>query len=379
MWWPQRLLVGAVLIAGCVPGWAVHPANADDSAGQLKAFKDWVVGCDNLRRCTALGLMKDGGSDGYIVVQRDGLADAGPRLTFSVLTQSPLKSPVLSVSIDGKPARGDLHWPAKVVDPYAKVTLSGSDAASIIERLKSAKGLTLNLKDAQGSETDTASVSLAGSVAALLYMDDQQLRVGTETALVKKGTTAASSIPMPPAAPVIEAQIMTELPLKSAKGSQAQAQTAPIEAAGRDLDLPDALTLNRDESCEGYASMALQMPGGKIVWGVCESAAAYNFDYSFWITRQRDGKTTTPDPATFTVPAALQLDQMSNLLTNPGLSRDGRLLTAFEKGRGLGDCGTLSEWAFDGSAFRLVSYATMTACNGVSPDDWPVLYTARVK
>ena len=49
------------------------------------------------------------------------------------------------------------------------------------------------------------------------------------------------------------------------------------------------------------------------------------------------------------------------------------------KGRGIADCGQLTNWAWTGKAFVLISENTMPACHGVSSDDWPPLFASRQK
>jgi hypothetical protein len=48
-------------------------------AGELKSYKDWVIGCDNARACVALGMTADDDSlSAYLRIARDGAADAAP-------------------------------------------------------------------------------------------------------------------------------------------------------------------------------------------------------------------------------------------------------------------------------------------------------------
>jgi Protein of unknown function (DUF1176) len=64
----------------------------------------------------------------------------------------------------------------------------------------------------------------------------------------------------------------------------------------------------------------------------------------------------------------------TDLLFN--VTAEGAKLTAFYKGRGLGDCGTAGEWTFVDYAYRLDRYAAQDSCDGTLPEDWPVIYPA---
>ena len=69
-------------------------------------------------------------------------------------------------------------------------------------------------------------------------------------------------------------------------------------------------------------------------------------------------------------------DEGKPMLINAGWDQERGLLTSFSKGRGLGDCGTLSEYAWDGRAFRLVEQAEMGECRGST--DYITTWRARV-
>ena len=54
-----------------------------------------------------------------------------------------------------------------------------------------------------------------------------------------------------------------------------------------------------------------------------------------------------------------------------------RTLSAFAKGRGIGDCGTLQTWAWTGDRFALTEERSMGECAGVPSDMWPVAWRTR--
>jgi hypothetical protein len=54
-----------------------------------------------------------------------------------------------------------------------------------------------------------------------------------------------------------------------------------------------------------------------------------------------------------------------------------RILSAYDKGRGVGDCGDSHEWAWTGQAFALTREAFMPVCRGQS--DWPISFQAKVE
>ncbi|NBF03920.1 DUF1176 domain-containing protein [Pseudomonas sp. Fl5BN2] len=53
------------------------------------------------------------------------------------------------------------------------------------------------------------------------------------------------------------------------------------------------------------------------------------------------------------------------------------VLSSFLLGRGVGDCGEMASWHFDGQAFQLTDYRRMPSCSGLGYEDWPVLWSAE--
>jgi hypothetical protein len=52
------------------------------------------------------------------------------------------------------------------------------------------------------------------------------------------------------------------------------------------------------------------------------------------------------------------------ILVNAAWDPESRRLHEYNKGRGLGDCGTRAEYAWDGERFRLVRQEEMDECRG---------------
>jgi hypothetical protein len=353
-----RCLAALVVAAGLATPLAVAAA---DRAGELKSFRDWVVGCDNTLACTALGLPPaDGAGSAFVKVTRVGGPVATAEVEIVAYAETTPVAPRLRLRVEGGKGPGlpSDGLDAELDGDFVRARLTGADAAAVIAALLPAKGLTVDLLD--GSKSLASSpVSLSGSSASLRYMDAEQGRAGGVTALVATGSAAAAKVPAAPAAPVVTPVGMSEL------SPPPKRRPAGVPAASAD-DCP----IDPKET-------AVALPGGRTLWGVCVSAGAYNFTYDFWIAGA--GK---PQPARFEIPgigAALSMGEDDDYaaLTNPGLSDDGFVLSAFSKGRGIGDCGALAEWVFDGERFRALTYAEMGECMGVPPDDWPVLYTAR--
>lgn len=366
--WPSSSATGAavvlrqgVAVAALLAVAAPLPAAAADRAGELKTFRDWVIGCDNTLTCTALGMAPaDGSGTAFVKITRAGGPAATPEVSVVIYPETTPSAPRLRLRLDGGKGPGlpSDTLAAALDGDFVRARLTGADAAAVIAALLPAKGLTVEVLDGTRS-LSSSPVSLSGSSATLRYMDAEQGRAGGVTALVATGTAAASKVPAAPAAPLVTAQPMSEL------SPPPKRRPAGIPAA------------NADDCPIDPKEMAVSLPGGRTLWGTCVSAGAYNFTYEFWVAGS--GK---PQPARFEVPGAGAVMSMGEdddyaALVNPGLSDDGLVLSAFSKGRGIGDCGGLAEFVFDGEGFGALTYAAMDTCMGVPADDWPVLWTAR--
>jgi Protein of unknown function (DUF1176) len=204
-------------------------------------------------------------------------------------------------------------------------------------------------------------ISLSGLVASGRAMDAQQGRTGTLTALIDMGRRPASTVPPAPAKPVIVAQPFTP-----------RARVAP----------PAALLRLRQSECDdserydpGATNItAYTLDRTRILWSVPCGAGAYNVWNRFYI--QKPDRSLTPVSFTGLAPRD-ETDAYGPV--NPSIDPQRGMVTAFSKGRGLGDCGTAETFAWSGQAFVLTSARAMLPCGGIISDFWPSLFTSLVQ
>ena len=221
-----------------------------------------------------------------------------------------------------------------------------------VAAIANAKSLKLQRTDAA---EEAVNVSLSGSSASLRYLDAEQKRDGGVTALVAKGGKPASEVPPPPAAPVVKGS-----PVKSL-------ETLPSVPK----NLPEANPDDCSDMAEGR--FAVDLGEGHTLWGVCYGTGAYNYAYAIYIADAK-GKVTPVKPQ----PGDLA-DEGVLVLTNPYAPDGGKTIEAFNKGRGLGDCGDEDAYAWNGQELVLVRSTEMITCRGISSEDWIGTYQAVVK
>lgn len=310
---------------------------APPKPGSIETFGDWTVACDNVRRCEMTSLIPenqapDGSDSGAsFSITREPGPNAG--FTFEIDGNGGIKGET-SVRIDGRIiAGGSAHKDVMM--------LTGADAAKIIAAMINGKKLMLT--DIAGASA--ANASLAGSSAALRFIDAQQGRAGGVTAAVAKGPKPASAVPAPLPLPRIRSI--------APAGSAAKITPALIKTM-RAISQCDA-----EDSGGGGPITGDAIGGGATLVLLPCGAGAYNFSsVPFVIT---GGK---PSVARFdSSPGFQQGEGFPNLVNAEWDAKAGQL-ASYSKDRGLGDCGSSETYVWDGAMFRLIAAAQMRECRG---------------
>ena len=349
---PRRIMAASVMSL-----LSAGPALAQSEAG----FGDWMAFCDNVRFCSAYGVQAENDFEGAFIRLARG-PEANARPAISIYPPGDLPNEVkLELLVDDAPASGPLkgRLAVEVRDDVPRLVLSPEQTDTMLAVLRRAAVLTVVARPATGEPEQRSAISLSGGSAALRWLDEQQKRAGTATALVALGERPANAIPAPPDPATITA----------AKAAAQPAVPPP---------LPASLTRVVKNECEDEPDndpIVLRLGGGRTLWGMLCDRAAYNTDYAFYLVE--DGKDAA-EPVSFEVPAALRSYQdEGNHLTNPDKGSEPLTVTSFSKGRGIADCGSTGTWLWDGTAFRLVEFRAMPECRGIPPDEWPRLWHAR--
>lgn len=333
-------LVLAVLMLPA-PGLAAPPSLASTEV------KDWAVVCDNLRNCVANGFSQDGDDKLAILeLTRAGAPDAAPRIAIELLGDlaQAIRGKSLALAVDGRTIL------TVKADRDGGFALADAQVGPFLGAARNGSELSIRLGDEA-----LGVVSLAGMVAALRFVDDRQGRAGAVTALIAKGAKPLSATPPQPAMPVVRrapAVAQTGLPDKPSAEVKALMATADCDAEPDFSDAgPEAYRLSADE----------------VLWRIPCSAGAYNFTSLFVVADNRGG-------AARVAPLEAVDDGMA---VNAGYDPKTRMLSAYYKGRGVGDCGEADEWAWTGQSFAMTRSTFMPACRGQT--DWPISYQAKVE
>ena len=320
--------------------------------GELKSFEDWAVGCDNGRACTAVSLMEMESGENQLTVQilrGPGRNDVAKLRIANVENRQPGSD--VSFILDGTTQIATAQMPGD--DAALEIALD----AKAVTALKNGKAL--DLRDACGASL--GSTSLQGMAAALLYIDDRQLRAKSVTALVANGPSPANAVPLPPPLPAIAAATIGKadtLKLSAQDMARIHARTS-CDAEDGSIEAREAFRIDRK------TWLAL-VPCG---------AGAYNY-VTVPVLISSTASIRKMKVAEFDFAPGFSENGGPPLLVNAGWDAATGHLSSYAKGRGLGDCGSAEDYVWDGKRFRLISKVAMEECRGVI--DWIPVWQAKV-
>ena len=317
------------------------------AASETRAFRDWIAVCDNGNACFAFGRGSEG--MGWIRVAMEPGPAARPEVAAGYWPDGAEATRSFALTVDGT------DYPMTLADNEPVAAEVHPDRAFEVVRALADGGTARIGPD--------HALSLSGAAAALLWIDERQGRVGTMTALRRAGTRPATAVPAAPPLPVV-----TPAPAASQAGFGDQNQVLPAA-----LEALPAVVDCRGETGEhwvGKEIMSARLDASTELWAVPCFVGAYNIGHDWYVTGPggRD-----PRPASL----ASTTDEPGAGTINGGYAPESRTITAFAKGRGVGDCGTASTWTWTGREFVLTEERAMSECWGAPPDYWPTTWRSR--
>lgn len=328
-----------------------------------RIYNDWQVSCDNLNRCSArssqdsqglvLQLTRDAGPDGKASVSIDYQRNSDELSTDVAIANR--------LTLNGK----TLSFNRREWDVSKKhiATTNRLVVDDFVNAIREGKSIQLGGKlDAQ--QATHPSISLNGLKAALQAIDQQQSRTGTKTAWASRGNKPASSVPAAPAKPLLprfsEPHPLTDSEISAITQNNAtnvENNDCSLDPAEREVHL---FPLSNDK-----ALMTVN----------CDMGAYNLYVLGYIVSREAPYKA---DNLVLNMPFKSSDDDQPPELINADFDEKTGILSTFDKGRGLGDCGVSTRWLFDGKAFRLASYASEPSCDGYSKSgQWPILWTTK--
>lgn len=342
--------------AALIAGLTLLTAGTAQAAG-VKSVRDWTAVCDNRNACTAFAYPPEISDEiAWMRLTRSGEAGAPVAIVLAIYAEDDpnVGGGPWTVRIDGQPVAG-LATLSPVQDGTgfwrAEIPLASGRALALAARDGSA--LTISRKG-----RPPLTLSLSGGAATMIWIDEQQHRLGSPTALGRESGTP-SAIVVPPAPVIAAGRAVAQ------SGLPKVVPPSVMKAVGDCEDMTDR---------EVQPLIARLAPGVVLFAPVC-SLGAYNAVHSLALA---DEAGRNPRVISLPLPAGADQASISDPM-NLDYDPDTRILASFAKGRGLGDCGDELQWIWDGKAFQVLSMRLMPDCRGVPGDDWPSLFQATVR
>lgn len=323
------------------------------AASPYKDIRDTAVYCSNGLKCD-LSLMAKGTPRGLYSVALS--RKAGPDMTIALVIRA--TSALVTTSdvvflVDGVEA---LRLAVAEFDLYAdnfEYTAKEPDAGrTLFGLVKDGSSLSVAFNTDGPSTTE---FSLSGVAGAGLYMDEVQGRLDAKDALVRAGSKET------PLSPVRDISAFEDLP----------AVLRP------DFEGEDGACAFFDKNRFKFGTgFAVSLPDDVELYVLpCTDGGAYNQPYALYqISSGALSEVSLPtmtDEGPSTISGA----------TNVDWDQPTKTLTAFDKGRGIGDCGTFDKWklrdAPGEASFALLESRAKDECDGTGeggPETWPLLW-----
>lgn len=338
---------------------ATSPGLAAESG--FREFKSWQVLCSQTLSCGMRQFLSDNTISG-IELQRSGMPEAPV-----VLILSPADSAIVEedgevdvqIVIDGGTPTVIGNADVDIDANAATLSLSGDFIGSgLVASLKNGTKATITIS--RGAKTIEGEIPLSGAAASLLFIDEFQKRVGHVDALSAKGDKAPN-----PAPPLSDIRRLSDFPDTvrsrfSPGGECGETEEAVLDGNALAHKLADEQTL--------YVTP-------------CGMGGAYNMPYAVFLEAYGTVSTLAFPVMEDRAPSA------TIVAFNLSYDYEGKTFSAFFKGRGVGDCGTYSEWKLGEGAFgpQLVLIkeafrdcpAEFNENDAVDPANWPKTWPLR--
>ncbi|MEO9600053.1 DUF1176 domain-containing protein [Parasphingorhabdus sp.] len=347
-------------ITGIFTAFFATTSLAAPQLGEIQTFKDWTVGCDNLGDCEAISLVPDEGRasfeewDGRVsIIRTTGSDDIFKiRILFEAEDIDRYRMIIDGQLVDTGPI-GQSDYPVEIV---------GTDATKVAKAMIHGNLLTM-----QGpAGTDITKISLAGSSAALRYIDQVQNRAHTTSALVARGSRIFQPVNSDmPRITVDRWEEATLVPETDTIVALAENSKCKDDRFGLIED--QAYPIGKRDDL--YRALVLISCG----------SGAYNFSSTPYIGEYREDSAEgwTFAPAKFDRQPSWGGEGNQPLLINAGWDEEEQTLGSYGKGRGLGDCGNAENYIWDGDMFRMINASAMPECRGAY--EWITIWRAEYR
>lgn len=338
-------------------------------------FKDWQIVCDNTHTCRAAGYSVEEAKNRVTVllVRKAGIGqDVCVLVKFADIDDKTVEvTDKITLKIGDK-SYGELGSKSikDINDDNATNSLTKGQIQALLLALKGTSKIAFFDKNQEWV------LSGDGAVAVLLKMDDVQGRVGTSSALIKKGDQPDSKV-----LPALPIPVVFQKPLT--KGDVKLWQSK-VNWNVLKQKLPSGREFGPDKEKGDYNSCDLLIEGDNgnnkfnpkvvailpdkhlLISGLC-GRGAYNEVYGYWIVNQQEPY----QPKLITTMADGAINDIL----------EGNEISSSSKDRGIGDCWSRKSWIWNGKDFVKIYDGNSGMCRNIEAGGaWNLsTYVATIK
>ena len=324
---------------------ATSPASFAASAVEY-TNKDWQVVCDNTRTCRMAGYQADISSDFAASILLTRLAGANAEITGEIKLGGGNKGSSKALLELGNRHRVALFINGKDLGEtsssslgagYAKLTTTQVNA--LLASLTKASKIELVVRNSRWQVSDK------GATAVLLKADDAQGRVGTASALITANASKSNSGVLAPEA-MPQLRLVTPEQVANVNSNKdfslkASQLSAMMQSTINDTT-GDCPKLSNKSPWRVNRLNSTQLLAQHSCW-----SGAYNTGDGMWVINDR-------------------APYNPKLVTTNSTGYDKGVISAVQKGRGIGDCTATSEWVWTGKSFAKSYEGTTGLCRLVA-------------
>jgi len=327
-------------------------AHGSGIAGEQRerpTFSDWSVDCLNTGLCLGSTYVREQAAWLDLRLVRDWPAQAEPmiRLTTNLALKPDgnIRLTVDGTLIEELPVEQLREVQSSITTPDGFVPIGGEGfwyptgpaTRTLINAMK--KGNTLSVHLPGDPDAFEVKVSLIGLTSSLIWLDEQQDRSTSQSALALTGDDPAKDAPN-----AISVSSPSQLPPTVAESWNNGRFCSDIDPA----------------LFAGLGAVAASLDGKSTLYLLpCGAPTAYNAAYIALLANS-DGKVRQLGFARMSDAGPVAIDLVYNARWSPKTMQ----LESFFKASGLGECGLWNRWQWTGTAFALIAEATRSTCNG---------------
>ena len=322
-------------------------AKSENISGIYFSHKDWEIACDNTGTCKAAGYQSDDSESPPVSVLLTRKAGPNQPVTGELMIGHYDDKDKLIKILQSNKYKLTMKTDGNAIGQVVINKESFTAALSNKQVNKLIKAVIGNSTVEWTSNKGSWGLSGKGATAVLLKMDDFQRRVGTTGALVKKGTLEEHGVLPAKPVPVVMVPKIKKSTTENTIFSESDLrnlESAVKETTGED----DCYFLHENKSPEEKPSI-IKLTDDKLLVSTLCWRGAYNEGYGYWVVN--NGPPFHPLLVT----------------TNGSVYDADGTISAYYKGRGLGDCLSSDSWVWDGRQFRHIRSLTTGMCKFVAP------------